>query len=44
MRYSRDVKSGKRDVRRKGLDERAGALIKGNLFDAGTAGHAFQTD
>lgn len=32
------------DVRRKGQDETAGTVIKGNFPDVGAAGHAFQAD
>lgn len=44
MGYSRYVEKDKRDVKRKDLDETAGAVIKGNFPDAREAGHALEAD
>lgn len=43
IEYIRYVRKNE-DVRRKGQDETAGTVIKGNFPDAGAAGYAFQID
>lgn len=44
IEYSRYVERDKSDMKRKNLDETAGAVIKGNFPDAGAAGHVVEAD